>query len=67
MIKKGTKVKLVVQGSEVAGKVVDIDNNSIALVEIMRMGNWHYHCGLDQLEVLSAEEEKRFYSRNKNK
>ena len=65
MITKGTKVKLVVQDSEVAGRVVDIDNNNVALVEIMRMGNWHYHCKLEQLKELSTEEEKKFYLENK--
>ena len=67
MISVGTKVKLIVKNSEVAGRVVDIDNNDVALVEIMRMHNWHYHCPLTQLKELTEQEEKQFYSGRRNK
>ena len=67
MIKIGTKVKLVVgiRGDKVAGKVVDIDDNN-ALIEIMKMGNWHYHCSVDELTKLTEQEENEFYGLKSN-
>ena len=65
MIKEGTRVKLTLDGSVVAGTVVDIAENNVALVEIMRVGNWHYHCPVDQLIKISSNEEKQFYLENK--
>ena len=66
MIKTGTKVKWEMNGTTCAGTVVDIGPNDVALVEVMKMGNWHCHCTLDELTEITEQEENEFYGLKPN-
>lgn len=68
MIKVGAKVKLVgcVWDGEVPGKVVGIDDNNVALVQIMNLGSWHYLCPTNELIKLTDQEGYEFYGTGAN-